>query len=74
MIISKLHLIGVFLVLQMSYPHILEAKNRLKNSLGPANLQEHYIIILKVRNIACVTVIAMYCISFMKRKNLLNKL
>jgi len=30
----------------MSYPQILEAKNRLKNSLGSANLQEHYTTIL----------------------------
>ena len=58
----------------MSYPQILEAKNRLKNSLGSANLQEHYTIILKVRNIACVTVIAIYCILFMKRKKLVNEM
>ena len=52
----------------------IKRKKPTQNSLESANLQEHYITILKVRNIACVTVIAMYCISFMKRKKLVNEM
>ena len=65
-----MHIIGVFLVLQMSYPQILEAKNRLKNSLGSANLQEHYNDILQVGNVGCVAVIAINCILFITRNNI----
>ncbi len=43
----------------------IKRKKPTQNSLESANLQEHYTIILKVRDIVCVTVIAVYCILFM---------
>jgi len=58
-----------------SYPQILKTKNRLNISLEPANLQEHYSIILQVRIIACVAVMAINCMFFMTRNsNSLNEM
>jgi len=47
----------------------IKNKNRLKISLGSANLQEHYSTILQVQNIACVAVMAINCMLFMTRNN-----
>lgn len=48
----------------------IKSKNRLNISLEPANLQEHYSIILQVRIIVCVAVMAINCMLFMTRNNI----